>query len=503
MKTKRRNVLHYLYYALLFLVFAASIYIRFKNLGGRSLWLDEAWVANAISESSFQKIIHSSLTAPLFFVFTIHTIVIFFGNNEFFLRLLPCLFGIGTLAVFYLIIRKHTGKAASLISLTMLSFSYNTVHYSQELKQYSGAMFFTILLIFLCERIIARNKMLDWVLLVFISIIGLGFDHSIIFIIPTVFVVLLIFCYQKQEWRKIFISGSAAFAFSVLLFLFHIRDQMLNNLGNIQSYWLPYYPKATSILAILKWLARSTHKMFDFFAFPYFSASLIIIIVGLSLFYKNSKKRFIIYTLLPILLVLGASFLQRYPFGGSRLMLFAAPLLYLSFAKGLNYIIIKLKRSRLGIPLLFLIAFLAFPPVSTFIKMDKNPLRLEEMRPLLEKLEKRIKPEDKIYVYYGAYEAFKYYYNTKYSRMTKEKNIIWGEYHRDDVNKYIADLEKILDKNMRVWILFSHYWEKERIHIIEYLNQRGNLKTKISDKSTLGYLFEITSDSSEIENASQ
>lgn len=497
LKTKRRNFLHYLYYILLILIFVASIYIRFKNLGGRSLWLDEAWVANAISESSLQEIIHSSLTAPLFFVFAIHLIVSLFGNNEFFLRLLPCLFGIGTLAIFYLIIRKHAGKMATLISLAMLSFSYNTVHYSQELKQYSAAMFFTILLIFLCEKIIAHNKMHNWILLAFFSIIGLGFDHSIIFIIPPVFVVLFISCLQKQDWKEIFVSGSAVFVFSALLFLFHMRHQISNNLANIQSYWLPYYPKTASFLAFMKWFGRSTHKMFDCFSFPYFPVSLIIIIVGLSLFYKHSKKRFIIYVLLPIFLVLGTSFLQRYPYGGTRVMLFVAPLLYLSFGKGLDFIIIKLKRGGLIVPLLILIVFIAFSPVSTFVKMAKHPFRLEEMRPLLDRLEKRIKPDDKIYVYYGAYEAFKYYYKTKYYRMTDEKNITWGAYHRDDVNQYISDLEKILKKNMRIWILFSHYWEKERIHIIEYFNRIGNLKTKISDTSTLGYLFEITSNFNE------
>ncbi len=501
LKTKKLKFLHYFHYALLILIFAASIYIRFKNLGGRSLWLDEAWVANAISESSLQKIIQGSLTAPLFFVFTIHLIVTFFANNEFFIRLLPCLFGIGAIAVFYLIIRKHTGKIATLISLGMLSFSYNAIHYSQELKQYTAAMFFTILLIFLCEKIIAHNRMHNWILLVLFCMIGLGFDHSIIFILPPVFVVLLIFCFQNQEWKKLFISGSIVFVFSALFFLFHMRHQISSNLANIQSYWMPYYPKTSSFLVFTKWLSRSTQKMLDFFSFPYFPVSLIIIIVGLSLFYKKSKKRFIIYVLLPVLLVLAASFLQRYPYGGTRLMLFIAPLLYLSFGKGLDFIFIKLRRGRLTVPLLILIVFISFSPVSTFVNMAKHPFRLEEMRPLLDKLERRIRPGDQIYVYYGAYEAFKYYYKTKYYRMVDEKNIIWGEYHRDDMNQYISDLEKALKKDMRIWILFSHYWEKERILIIEYLNQKGNLINKISDTGTLGYLFEITPNSNETQNS--
>lgn len=491
MKIKKRHLLNHFYFIFLILILAASIYIRFKNLAGRSLWLDEAWVANAITHSNLKELINSSFHAPLFFVSAIHLIVTFFGNNELFLRLLPCLFGIGTLIIFYLIIRKHTGKMATLTSLLLLSFSYNFVHYSQELKQFSGAMFFTILLIYFCERIIAHNKMYDWIMLLLLNVIGIGFDHSIIFIITTVFIVLFISFHQKQYWKKIFVFGSIVFTFSVFFFFFHLRHQISKSLGPAQEYWLSYYPDLTSFSAFIKWLSHSTIKMFNFFSFPYFPVSLIIIIIGLFLFYERSQKRFIIYILLPIILVLAASFLQRYPYGGSRLMLFVAPLLYISFGKGLDFIINKLGRSKLYIPLLLLLVFIVVPPISNFVKMAAQPERLEELRPLLDELQEKVELGDKIYIYYGAVEAFRYYYKTKYYRMIDEKNIIWGDNHRDDINKYALDLEKILKKNMRIWIVFSHYWENERTHIIEYLNHEGKLKMDISSIGTAAYLFVI------------
>lgn len=489
-KSKLKN---YFYFIFLILILSASIYIRFKNLAARSLWLDEAWVANSIIQSNLKELINSSFHTPLFFVLTIHLIVTFFPSNEFFLRLLPCLFGIGTLVIFYLIVRKHTGKTATLVSLLLLSFSYNAVHYSQELKQFSGAMFFAILLIYFCERIIAHNKMNDWIILFFLSIMGIGFDFSIIFIIPTLFIVLLIFFHQRQHWKKIFVYGSTVFAFFVLFFFFHIRHQISETLGPGQRYWMSYYPDLTSFSAFIKWLSHSTIKMLDFFSFLYSPVSLIIIIIGLSLFYKYSYKRFIIYILLPIILVLAASFLQRYPYGGSRLMLFIAPLLYISFGKGLDFIINRLSRNKLYIPLLLLVVFMVIPPVSNFVKMATHPFRLEEVRPLLDELQKGVKPGDKIYVYYGAVEAFKFYYKTKYYRMIDKKNIIWGDNHRDDINKYGMDLEKILKGNMRIWIVFSHHWESERDYIIDYLNHKGHLIMNISNIGTEAFLFKIKS----------
>lgn len=497
MKIKKRSLLNHFYLILFILILAASIYIRFKNLGGRSLWLDEAWVANTTIQSNLRELIDSSFHAPLFFVLTINLIVTFLPNNEFFLRLLPCLSGIGTLIVFYLIIIKHTRKMAALISLLLLSFSYNFVHYSQELKQFSSAMFFAILLVYFCERVIARNKMGDWIILLLLNVIGIGFDHSIIFIVTTVFIVLFISFHQKQYWKKIFGFGSTVLAFSALFFFFHLRHQISKSLVSAQKYWMSFYPDLTSFSAFIKWLSHSTIKMLDFFSFPYFHVSLIIIIIGLFLFYKRSQKRFTIYILLPIILVLAASFLQQYPYGGSRLMLFVAPFLYISFGKGLDFIINKLSRAKLYIPLLLLVVFIVVPPVSNYVKMVKHPLRLEEVRPLLDELQKKTKLGDKIYVYHGAVEAFKYYYKTKYYGITDKKNIILGERHRDDANKYAVDLEKILKKNMRIWIVFSHWWETERSYIIDYLNSIGDLEMEISSIGALAYLFKIKSNLSD------
>lgn len=493
MKTERNKLLNSLYLACLILVLVASIYIRFKNLGTRSLWFDEAWLANAISQSNMRELINRSFHAPLFFVVATHLVITFFNNNEFFLRLLPCLFGIGTLILFTLVIRKLAGKTATVISLLMLSFSYNSVYYSQELKQYTGAMFFAILLVYVSERLIARNRLHDWIILGSLCLLGIGFDHSILFIIITVFAVLLTSLSIKKYWKKIFGLSFILFLYFISYYLLHLRHQISISLESAQSYWLAYYPDTASLSAFMKWVGRSTQEMLGFFSLPYFPVSFIIIIAGLALFSRNSRKRFILYTLGPIVLVFAASCFRRYPFGGSRLMLFAAPLIYLSFGRGLDFIFTKVERAKLRIPFLLIVVFLVIPPVSNFMKMAKNPTSLEETRPLLDDLQKNIRPTDTIYVYYGAAPAFEYYHHTKYHKRIDRKNIIWGAVHRDDITQYIVDLEKILKKNMRIWVVFSHYWENERKYIVDYLSRKGRLETSLSYTGTIAYLFKINS----------
>ena len=488
---RKRSGINIIFYLLFFIILTAAFYIRIYNLGVRSLWLDEAWVANAVIQYDLSHLVKRALTAPLFFVLSIHYLTIVLGKTEFVLRLLPCLFGIGTLILFFLLIRRITGKTATLITLLMLSFSYQFIHYSKQLKQYSAAMFFTLLLIYFCEKIVISNKNKDWVFFSLFCILGVGFDHSILFIVPTVFAVLLLNIPFKYYWKRIVYSGIFVFTFSFLFFYFCILKQISNSIRSIQKYWLSFYPNLSSVSSFFNWFISSFKKMFYYFDLPFFPISLLIILLGLSLFYKKSNKRYLIYIIFPLLLALIASFLKRYPFGGSRLMLFFAPLLYFAFGNGLNFILEKLNRNKLHLPLICTVIFLSISPVSNFVQTFTHPLRLEETRPLLNEIRKYIQPRDKIYVYYGAKAAFEFYYRTKFYEMIETRNIIWGKPHRGNIPEYSSDLNKYLSKNTRIWVIFSHFRENERASIISSIKQRGKLLRAFHNIGTIAYLFKI------------
>lgn len=488
---KKRRELNIIFYLLFFIILAAAFYIRIYNLGVRSLWLDEAWVANAVIQSDLSHLVKRALTAPLFFVLSIHYLTIVLGKTEFVLRLLPCLFGIGTLILFFLLIRRITGKTATLTTLLMLSFSYQFIHYSKDLKQYSTAMFFTLLLIYFCEKIVISNKNKDWVFFSLFCMLGVGFDHSILFIVPAVFTVLLLNVPFKYYWRRIVYSGIFVFTCSFLFFYFFILNQISNSIRFIQKDWLSFYPNLSSVSSFFHWFISSFKRMFYYFGLPFFPVSLLIILLGLSLLYKKSKKRYLIYIIFPLFLVFGASFLKRYPFGGSRLMLFFAPLLYFAFGSGLNFIFEKFNRNKLYLPLICTVIFLSISPVSNFVQTFTHPFRLEETRPLLNEIRKHIRHKDKIYVYYGAKEAFEFYYRTKFYEMIETRNIIWGKPHRGNIPKYSSELNKYLRKNIRIWVIFSHFRENERASIISFIKQKGKLLRAFQKTGTSAYLFKI------------
>lgn len=130
------------------LLVVASIPMRIHSLD-RSLWLDETWVANSVLEPDLASVFYYEpwlqTTPPLFLLLERLVVNVFpIGNATF--RLLPCLFGIlGVGAMAYLAQRLLRPPTAFLV-LLLFVFSPGHVIYSQTLKQYTGDVLVSIVL---------------------------------------------------------------------------------------------------------------------------------------------------------------------------------------------------------------------------------------------------------------------------------------------------------------------------------------------------------------------
>ncbi len=80
----------------------------------------------------------------------------------------------------------------------------------------------------------------------------------------------------------------------------------------------------------------------------------------------------------------------------------------------------------------------------------------EDIKTVLEYIRKSREPDDKVYVYYGADMAFRYY-QARYD--IPAEAVIRGNSSRKTWDDYLADVEKV-DGFNRVWLVFSHVWNK-------------------------------------------
>ena len=120
------------------LVVAIGALLRFHNLGGESLWADEAasWTEAKDSLADLIKRTADDNYPPL------HNLALFaaiklFGDSEWSLRLPSAIFGVANIVALYWLGSMTVGRTAGLIGAALLALSPFHVWYSQEARMYS------------------------------------------------------------------------------------------------------------------------------------------------------------------------------------------------------------------------------------------------------------------------------------------------------------------------------------------------------------------------------
>ncbi len=134
---------------------------------------------------------------------------------------------------------------------------------------------------------------------------------------------------------------------------------------------------------------------------------MIVMLVGLWALWKSRRGRDIaLFIVLPIGITAIASALKVYPFTG-RLLVFLLPGLLLATAAGASFLLSAWPQ-RLGFLIPAVLALLCGPPIYA-AATTHPPYWLQHVRPVIERVNVRRSPDDAIYVYYGAVQAFHYY----------------------------------------------------------------------------------------------
>ncbi|WP_317065042.1 glycosyltransferase family 39 protein [Methanoculleus caldifontis] len=143
----------------------AGLLLRFYNLGGNSLWLDEASTLMFARQSLigiWESTAGGEFNPPLFYWLE-HGMLIF-GESEFVLRLLPAFLGVLTIPVVYYIGKEFRDRNVGLIAAALLAFSPFHIFYSQEARAYAPMLFFFSLALLFYVRASRSDEARSWVL---------------------------------------------------------------------------------------------------------------------------------------------------------------------------------------------------------------------------------------------------------------------------------------------------------------------------------------------------
>ena len=432
------------------LIFGVAVFFRLYELGSRNLWTDEAWVALAAMQPTAQAALAAGQSTPPFYLLSVWAMVQLWGHSELVLRSLSCLFGVGTLWLIWRLSRLWVEVPAAALALAAVAFSPIMVYYSKELKQYSGDAFFAVLMLWLAERLLARQGRRGWLALALAGVVGLGFSHALVFTLPVVGAVLWFTLPPARRPRLACMGILWVLAFGAYFFLF-IRREMDPELV---EYWGQDFPNLSGLVPFFQWLGPALYRYFWYFLGEWGVVwGPLLLAAGLVVMVRRGQARVLLYLGGPLLLALGAACLHRYPFmahyGGNRLLLFSAPVLYLIVAAGAWAVFAWLWRRRQRWLALALtgVLLVALHPLAN-LRENLYPLNnREEIQPLVSYLEKHLQPHDLVYVYYFAVKPFKYYYHGPAT------GICWG---RSCVEKGLTLAAAAGGPPQRLWLVASH-----------------------------------------------
>jgi hypothetical protein len=464
----------------------------------RSLTEGEAALAYNIVYRSYAELVKPldfSQAAPVGFLMIQKFLVNTLGNNEYALRLFPLIAGILALFLFYEVAKKSISTSAVPIALILFAVGDYLIYFSSEVKQYSSDVALTLLLVLIVITMMQRRLAPQHIFLFgFLGALSFWFSHPALFTFGAAGIVLIMCVVRRRQWHALVwlsIAGALA-AVSLAIHYIASLDVLSKNAGLLETWQQTFVPFPPTSLADIQWYGYSFLRVFkNPLGLSIYELFLTVLsfVAGIIIFYVHNKKILLIF-LLPIVLTLIASHLHLYPFQG-RLLLFITPLMFLVITQGIDYIR-KCVTGRSKIIGSMLVVLLLIHPVILAGYHLIKPRAPEELRPVISYLHDHHEAGDRIYVYYAAVNAFRYY--SEKCDYTNNDYII-GVEARDNWSLYYKDLEK-LNGIERVWIVFSHIatWEgvdEERL-FLSYLTILGTRLDAFTAPGASVYLYDLS-----------
>lgn len=429
------------YNILLWTVLALGIFLRlYHYFDNRSLWIDEIYLSTSILKYNYIQLATESLDyqqkAPIGFLWLVKLCVLFFGDGEKALRLIPLLSGLASLVFFLPVARTFLKPLGAVLAMAILAFAPPIVYHTVEIKQYSFELFTTVLVLYLYTRYQGKwdmKSLISWGLW---GAVIIWFSFTSIFILAGMAIGVGLYYLLKKDWPALFRS---IIPFAIWLLSF-ATNYFLFTAKHTEAEWLVswfrtrggFMPLDQSIAGAIKWVLQSVYRLFDYplgvlwnaeFLETLDSRVLQIVLkmplfiflfaaVGLYYFFRRDPRLFLVL-LMPLLLTLVASLIEKYPFY-ERLLTFIAPLPILYLAHGCERLIHMLPRTPWRYALAVILV--GWPLWSSARQAVNTELfwdyKYSLYREGLLHLNENYREGDVVYVYWNFKPAYRFYKQT-------------------------------------------------------------------------------------------
>ncbi len=462
---------------------ALGALLRIFHLDYKSLTFDEAalyW----ISQGSFKQILTESVaknSAPPLYAILIH-LISKIGESEVILRSLSCLAGIVAIPLMYVFSRQFLKKPTAYLVTSLVVLAASQIKYSQFLREYSIVFLLATLLYYLFKLFLKNPNWKILSLLTLVSIISIFTQYGLALLILAFNLILLIELVFKKTRKtlltKWIISQGLILLAAIVIYQVSAKFHLAS--GNFGLHYFRYSLWDGSLSSLFRLIIFNTYLFFEF-AYP--SAFLLFFIFCLGFFNclgKEDRRIEILLFIIPMSVVFCAALLKLYPYHGARQTIFIMPIIYIFAGLGVE-LLESLDTKKILIPILILALILAGAMGAYKHLKSRAP---QNIKSVIKALSSQLQPDDRIYIYYGAKPAFRFLYRRN------QEQLVYGIKSREDPDKYLYQLDKILSTSGRVWLVFSHCWPPGECELIQEHTFRLRRKVDkiVSDEGAYLYL---------------
>lgn len=477
--------------------------VRIVHFALRSaLWGDESALAMNIVPKSIGELgrpfVYTQI-CPWGYLFVTKVFTLVLGNGEHALRSFSLLSGLLVPPLVYLVGRRAAGPRAGLISLFLAAVSPWLVYYSAELKPYATDAFCAVATLAFTAEILRRpeDRRLQIGLLLF-GAVAVWLSIPAIFTLGGAAAALGIAeIVTKRRPKALLLVGTAGAVwvggFFIHLTLF-LQGSSAATASGVSSFWTDgFMPFPPTNLKELMWLPG---KFFYLFVEPGGFYRMLRVPLGLAFLFGcwvifRRNRAFLIALLCPLVLLVTASALGRYPIG-PRLILFVVPIQAIGLGAAGGALLARETRGARWATAVALV--IAFGGAVLEARGRLEPTLGPDVADLAEKLAREARPTDGIFIDDDVQWSF-LYYDWKYeipgeridtSKIRPETVFVVGEWQ-----EHLKQLEPLFSKK-RAWLLLSTFYRPGRgatfdRYYTAYVESRGG--RRIEETRADGHLL--------------
>lgn len=298
------------------------------------IWYDESvLLANVLGKSFGQLLgpLDSEVAAPPFYLWTLKLIHLTVGDEPYVWRLFPLLAGCGLLFLLVPLARAVLTPYGAAFAVGLLAVSDEHVRQSNTVKPYTLDALFAAALLYglvrtegwpLARRLLALAAVAPFILC---------YSYPMAFVLGGV--LLALWPRDRRSAAAWVVAGVAIAGTFAVLYFGPIRAQRVTGLVNgWERYFLPIRDPA----AVPFWLGWNVFGVCQYACNPSGVVLAVLAPFAAVAFWRSDRWRLTVAVGGMLAAVLVASALRAWPFGQHRLMLFAAPAVYLLGAKGVE-----------------------------------------------------------------------------------------------------------------------------------------------------------------------